>query len=142
MKLAGGVGTMSWDIGGVRYRQLEGSPADPGVQSTTPPSLTHLAASGFPPETIDLVVCTHLHVDHVGWNTHLVNGEWIPAFARARYPIQCRHPEWTARGDADPDAARTTRRPLLVAAATTNALVLGTHFTGTAAGRILSTDQG
>jgi hypothetical protein len=57
-------------------------------------------------------------------------------------PIQCRHPEWTARGDADPDAARTTRRALLVAAAATNALVLGTHFTGTAAGRVLSTDQG
>ena len=53
----------------------------------------------------------------------------------------CRHPQWTARGDADPDAARVTRRALLAAAAATNALVLGTHFTGTAAGRILSTDQ-
>ncbi len=39
------------------------------------------------------------------------------------------------------DAARATRRALLAAAATTNALMLGTHFTGTAAGRILSTDQ-
>jgi len=58
------------------------------------------------------------------------------------HPIQCRHSEWTARGDADPDAARATRRALLAAAATTNALMLGTHFTGTAAGRILSTDQG
>lgn len=58
------------------------------------------------------------------------------------HPIQCRHSEWTARRDADPDAARATRRALLAAAATTNALMLGTHFTGTAAGRILSTDQG
>jgi glyoxylase-like metal-dependent hydrolase (beta-lactamase superfamily II) len=57
------------------------------------------------------------------------------------HPIQCRHPEWTARGDADPDAARTTRRAVLAAAATTDALVLGTHFAGTTAGRILSTDQ-
>jgi len=58
------------------------------------------------------------------------------------HPIQCRHSECTARGDADPDVARATRRALLAAAATTNALMLGTHFTGTAAGRILSTDQG
>jgi hypothetical protein len=43
---------------------------------------------------------------------------------------------------ADPDAARATKRALLAAAATTNALVLGTHFTGTSAGRILSTDHG
>lgn len=47
------------------------------------PFLTQLAAAGFSPETIDLVVCTHLHVDHVGWNTRLVNGEWIPTFPRA-----------------------------------------------------------
>jgi glyoxylase-like metal-dependent hydrolase (beta-lactamase superfamily II) len=58
------------------------------------------------------------------------------------HPIQCRHPEWTARGDADPDAARATRRALLAAAATTNALVLGTHFAGTSAGRVLATDHG
>ena len=184
------------------------------------PFLTNLVAAGFPPDTIDFVVGTHLHFDHVGWNTRLVDGEWIPAFPHARYlfgaadidsfaqshdslhapafadsvrpvidaglvdpaqtdvaltgevllrstpghtpwhmsvwigercvitgdvlhhPIQCRHPEWTARGDADPAMARATRRALLTAAATTRALVLGTHFTGTAAGRILSTDQG
>jgi len=58
------------------------------------------------------------------------------------HAIQFRHPPWRARGDADPDAVRATRRALLAAAATTNALVLGTHFTGTAAGRILSSDQG
>jgi glyoxylase-like metal-dependent hydrolase (beta-lactamase superfamily II) len=44
------------------------------------------------------------------------------------HPIECRHSEWTARGDADPDAARATRRALVAAAATTNALMLGTHF--------------
>lgn len=49
------------------------------------PFLSHLAAAGFQPETIDLVVCTHLHADHVGWNTRLVNGEWIPTFPHARY---------------------------------------------------------
>lgn len=58
------------------------------------------------------------------------------------HPIQCRHPEWTARGDADPDMARATRLDLLATAAATNALVLGTHFAGTSAGRVVSTDDG
>ena len=49
------------------------------------PFLAQLAAAGFPPETIDLVVCTHLHVDHMGWNTRLVDGDWIPTFPHARY---------------------------------------------------------
>jgi glyoxylase-like metal-dependent hydrolase (beta-lactamase superfamily II) len=184
------------------------------------PFLVNLMAAGFAPETIDTVVCTHLHVDHVGWNTRLVGGAWIPTFPRARYlfgaadihhwgqsedplhapafadsvqpvidaglvdpvagdtaltpdvqltrtpghtpghmsvwigdrcvitgdvvhhPIQCRHPEWTARGDLDPDTARATRRSLLATAAATNALMLGTHFAGTGAGRVLATDDG
>jgi glyoxylase-like metal-dependent hydrolase (beta-lactamase superfamily II) len=58
------------------------------------------------------------------------------------HPIQCGHPDWTARGDLDPDAARATRRSLLADAATTNAVVLGTHFAGTSAGRVLSAHDG
>ena len=42
---------------------------------------------GYPVESIDTVLCTHLHVDHVGWNTRLVNGEWVPTFENARYLI-------------------------------------------------------
>lgn len=49
--------------------------------------LTELETAGFPPDTIDTVLCTHLHVDHVGWNTRLVNGRWEPTFAKARYLI-------------------------------------------------------
>ena len=49
------------------------------------PFLEDLAAAGFPRESIDAVVCTHLHLDHVGWNTMLVNGKWIPTFPNARY---------------------------------------------------------
>lgn len=49
------------------------------------PFLFKLAESGFPPETIDTVLCTHLHVDHVGWNTKLVAGAWVPTFPNARY---------------------------------------------------------
>jgi glyoxylase-like metal-dependent hydrolase (beta-lactamase superfamily II) len=49
------------------------------------PFLADLAAAGFPAESIDTVLCTHLHVDHVGWNTRLVDGKWVPTFPRARY---------------------------------------------------------
>jgi glyoxylase-like metal-dependent hydrolase (beta-lactamase superfamily II) len=44
-----------------------------------------MTAAGFPPDSIDTVLCTHLHVDHVGWNTRLVGGKWVPTFANARY---------------------------------------------------------
>lgn len=44
-------------------------------------------AAGFPRESIDLVLCTHLHVDHVGWNTSLEDGQWVPTFPNARYLI-------------------------------------------------------
>src|SRR6478735_3481486 len=49
------------------------------------PFLADLAAAGYPRESIDTVLCTHLHVDHVGWNTMLVDGAWVPTFPRARY---------------------------------------------------------
>ena len=47
--------------------------------------LERLAAAGVRPEEIDMVMCTHLHVDHVGWNTRLDNGRWVPTFPNARY---------------------------------------------------------
>lgn len=47
--------------------------------------LRRLEEAGFPPGAIDVVVCTHLHLDHVGWNTRLVDGAWRPTFPRARY---------------------------------------------------------
>jgi glyoxylase-like metal-dependent hydrolase (beta-lactamase superfamily II) len=49
------------------------------------PFLRDLAAAGFARESIDTVVCTHLHIDHVGWNTMLVDGRWRPTFPNARY---------------------------------------------------------
>jgi len=47
--------------------------------------LQDLASVGCPAETIDTVLCTHLHLDHVGWNTRLENGRWVPTFPNARY---------------------------------------------------------
>jgi glyoxylase-like metal-dependent hydrolase (beta-lactamase superfamily II) len=51
------------------------------------PFLKDLQAAGYPRETINKVMCTHLHVDHVGWNTMLVDGQWVPTFPNARYMV-------------------------------------------------------
>jgi glyoxylase-like metal-dependent hydrolase (beta-lactamase superfamily II) len=62
--------------------------------------LEDLAAAGYPPETIDTVLCTHLHVDHVGWNTRLVDGRWVPTFPNARYVMNRSELEyWRNRRD-------------------------------------------
>jgi len=47
--------------------------------------LDDLDSIGFPAESIDTVLCTHLHLDHVGWNTRLVADRWVPTFPNARY---------------------------------------------------------
>jgi glyoxylase-like metal-dependent hydrolase (beta-lactamase superfamily II) len=49
--------------------------------------LEDLAEAGYPRERVTHVVCTHLHVDHVGWNTRLERGRWVPTFPNARYLI-------------------------------------------------------
>lgn len=59
--------------------------------------LEALAREGLRPEDVDLVMCTHLHADHVGWNTMLEDGRWVPTFPRARYVFgraECDH--WQA----------------------------------------------
>src|SRR6185295_16125057 len=47
--------------------------------------LQDLAEAGFPRERVDTVLCTHLHVDHVGWNTMRAGDRWAPTFPNARY---------------------------------------------------------
>ena len=47
--------------------------------------LDDLRVAGFPQESITDVLCTHLHFDHVGWNTRKVDGKWVPTFPQARY---------------------------------------------------------
>lgn len=49
--------------------------------------LDDFEAAGFTRDSVDTVLCTHLHVDHVGWNTIRLNGEWVPTFPGARYLI-------------------------------------------------------
>jgi len=181
--------------------------------------LADLAAAGYPREAIDTVVCTHLHVDHVGWNTMLVDGRWVPTFPNACYlmgrveyghwmrqrdredmtailadsvapvwdaglvdlvetdhricdeislvptlghtpghvsvriasggeealitgdfmhhPCQIARPEWSSTADSDPTLARQTRERMLTGLADRPTLVIGTHFAGRTAGRIV-----
>ncbi|MDP9090248.1 MAG: MBL fold metallo-hydrolase [Pseudomonadota bacterium] len=193
------------------------------------PFLTTLTDAGYPRETIDLVVCTHLHVDHVGWNTMLCDGRWLPTFPNATYlfgrtefqhwqaaaagkiggafhpdvfmadsiqpiidaglsrlvetnhaicdsvrlvptpghtpghvsvlirsngaealitgdtihhPVQVAHPDWGVAADGDRTAARATRRALLEASADTERLLIGTHWAGRAAGRVIRVGDG
>ena len=57
-----------------------------------------LKAAGFSVEDIDFVMCTHLHPDHVGWNTRLQNGRWVPTFPNARYVFgRTEFEHWTAQ---------------------------------------------
>jgi glyoxylase-like metal-dependent hydrolase (beta-lactamase superfamily II) len=188
------------------------------------PFLADLAAAGYPRESIDTVLCTHLHVDHVGWNTMLVDGTngtktWVPTFPKARYlmgriefahwqsqrerddmaaifadsvkpvheaglvdlvendhrvcdeislvptightpghvsvrirsageealitgdfmhhPCQIARPDWSSTADSDPHQARRTRERMLKDLSERPVLVIGTHFAGATAGRIV-----
>jgi len=183
------------------------------------PFLADLTKAGFPVDSIHTVLCTHLHVDHVGWNTKLQNGRWVPTFPKARYlfgrtefehwasirdrpdmeqimadsvtpivdaglatlvdtteqitdeikliptvghtpghvsvmiesrgekalitgdfmhhPCQIAHPEWSTLADSDPAQGIETRLLMFQSLADTPVLVIGTHFAGATAGRIV-----
>jgi glyoxylase-like metal-dependent hydrolase (beta-lactamase superfamily II) len=77
--------------------------------------LRELEVAGFPAESIDAVLCTHLHFDHVGWNTVRVEGRFVPAFPNARYLFA--RAEWE-HWSRDPDTGftptyRETVQPIL-----------------------------
>jgi glyoxylase-like metal-dependent hydrolase (beta-lactamase superfamily II) len=60
-------------------------PGLPRFHQQNLPFLERLAEAGVAPEAVDFVCCTHLHVDHCGWNTRLVDGRWVPTFSNAKY---------------------------------------------------------
>ena len=64
--------------------------------------LDDMEKAGYVLDAIDNVLCTHLHIDHVGWNTMLVDGKWVPTFPKARYLIgQVEFAHWQADTDLD-----------------------------------------
>ena len=83
-------------------------PASPRFDMCAIPFLDRLAEKGVAPEDVTHVLLTHLHVDHVGWNTRLVDGDWVPTFPNATYVMTERELERRdpARGAAEaPEAA-------------------------------------
>jgi glyoxylase-like metal-dependent hydrolase (beta-lactamase superfamily II) len=69
------------------------------------PFLQDLERAGFRTDSFDRVLCTHLHVDHVGWNTRLQNGAWVPTFPKARYLFgRAEFEHWSRAGDAGDQA--------------------------------------
>jgi glyoxylase-like metal-dependent hydrolase (beta-lactamase superfamily II) len=75
-----------------------------------------LEVAGFAAETIDAVVCTHLHVDHVGWNTMLRDDRWVPTFPNARYYLsRVDVARWSTTPSADGDVFGDSVRPVIEA---------------------------
>jgi len=69
------------------------------------PFLETMTAAGFAPDSIDTVLCTHLHVDHIGWNTRLEGHQWVPTFAKARYVFGRTEYEYWRDHSVEPDKA-------------------------------------
>jgi glyoxylase-like metal-dependent hydrolase (beta-lactamase superfamily II) len=185
--------------------------------------IERLTAAGFPPDSIDIVTSTHLHMDHTGWNTQWSDGHWAPTFRNARYvynaaewrhhvgvgapdfvsmyedslrpveeaglvdlidlstdvapglrfvgspghtachvcveiesggakglitgdalhhQLQVAEPEWSTAFDEDPVAAASTRQALIGGMVDRETTLIGTHFKGVTAGRVVSSGAG
>ncbi|MEW6641740.1 MAG: MBL fold metallo-hydrolase [Pseudomonadota bacterium] len=100
-------GTHSWLV---RHRGLtilidtatgnaKSLPAAPKLHNLQTPYLDHLKAAGVRPEQVDLVLITHIHADHVGWNTQLREGGWVPTFPNARHVFSAIEARYAASND-------------------------------------------
>jgi glyoxylase-like metal-dependent hydrolase (beta-lactamase superfamily II) len=79
-------------------------PGRPFWEDLNEPYLERLAAAGARPEEIDMVMCTHLHHDHVGWNTINRDGKWVPTFPNARYVFNRPDIDYFSAIDKDPES--------------------------------------
>lgn len=71
---------------------------DPFFSNLQTSFLQDLEVAGFARDSVDVVLCTHLHLDHVGWNTMWVDGQWIPTFPKARYLLNAtEYSHWRER---------------------------------------------
>jgi len=78
-------------------------PARPFWHRAQFPYLQNLAAFGLRPADIDIVLCTHMHADHVGWNTRLLDGRWVPTFPNAKYIFAKREYDYWEAANRDGD---------------------------------------
>ncbi len=70
----------------------------------TPDYMNDLASLGLTVDDIDFVMCTHMHADHVGWNTQLIDGRWVPTFPNATYIFaEKEFAHWVANAKENPD---------------------------------------
>lgn len=88
-------------------------PWSPRFHRLDTPFLDRLRKAGVAPEQIDIVLCTHLHADHVGWNTALRDGRWVPTFPNARYLFSRRECEYW-EGAQNPAMRNDPRRGIYV----------------------------
>jgi len=98
---------------------------NPAFHHLTTPFLARLAAAGAAPDAVSCVLCTHLHFDHIGWNTRWDGARWVPTFSQARYRfsrVEWEH--WQAHGGVDYALADSVRP---VMAAGLAELVAGDH---------------
>jgi glyoxylase-like metal-dependent hydrolase (beta-lactamase superfamily II) len=87
-------------------------PVDPAWTNLTTGFLDRFRHDGFDPDQVDIVLCTHLHLDHVGWNTHHDGSAWVPTFPNARYLFDStEYDHWQREAQSfDPEFVPTTDR--------------------------------
>jgi glyoxylase-like metal-dependent hydrolase (beta-lactamase superfamily II) len=88
-----------------------------------------LAAAGVAVDDIDYVMCTHLHTDHVGWNTRLENGRWVPTFPNATYIMADRElAHWSQREKENPQSVPWITDSVLPVIAANRAKIVTSDF--------------
>jgi glyoxylase-like metal-dependent hydrolase (beta-lactamase superfamily II) len=106
-------------------------PTRPQFHRMKSPFIEDLARLGVKPEDVDYVMCTHLHWDHVGWNTRLADGQWVPTFPKARYVVAKReYDHWQGVHDSGVDTphARAFGDSVLPVVKTGQALLVGDDY--------------
>ncbi|WP_025357351.1 MBL fold metallo-hydrolase [Kutzneria viridogrisea] len=89
--------TILVDTGVGNHKERPDSPLWTGLRTSF---LEDLATAGARPEDVDIVINTHLHADHVGWNTRLDGTDWVPTFPNATYLIPEREfHRWNPEGE-------------------------------------------
>jgi glyoxylase-like metal-dependent hydrolase (beta-lactamase superfamily II) len=92
------------------------------------PYLDQMIAMDVASESVDYVMCTHLHADHVGWNTRLLDGRWVPTFPNAKYIFSRRDYDHYARTDPDDHSHSAFRDSVLPIVEAGQAVMINDDF--------------